>query len=35
VLKVTAGERLTMPAFYTFDATQRERELYSLGPLGD
>jgi Family of unknown function (DUF6065)/2OG-Fe(II) oxygenase superfamily len=35
VLKVLAGERLTMPAFYTFDAAKRERELYSLGPLSD
>ena len=35
VLKVTSGERLTMPAFYTFDASHRERELYSLGALGD
>jgi hypothetical protein len=35
VLKVLSGERLTMPAFYTFDATHRERELYGLGPLAD
>jgi predicted 2-oxoglutarate/Fe(II)-dependent dioxygenase YbiX len=35
VLKVTAGERLTMPAFYTFDAAQRQRELYGIGPLAD
>jgi hypothetical protein len=35
VLKVTEGERLTMPAFYTFDASHRERELYGLGPLAD
>jgi hypothetical protein len=35
VLKVLSGERLTMPAFYTFDATQRERELYGLTRLGD
>ncbi len=33
VLKVLAGDRLTMPAFYTFDASHRERELYGLGPL--
>ena len=33
VLKVTSGERLTMPAFYTFDASHRERELYGLGSL--
>jgi predicted 2-oxoglutarate/Fe(II)-dependent dioxygenase YbiX len=30
VLKVAMGERLTMPAFYTFDASRRERELYGL-----
>jgi hypothetical protein len=35
VLKVQSGERLTMPAFYTFDAAHRERELYGLGPLAD
>jgi hypothetical protein len=35
VLKVTEGERLTMPAFYTFDPSHRERELYGLGPLAD
>lgn len=33
VLKLTSGERLTMPAFYTFDASHRERELYGLGSL--
>ncbi len=35
VLKVLSGERLTMPAFYTFDASHRDRELYSFGPLVD
>jgi len=35
VLKVVSGERLTMPAFYTFDASHRDRELYSPGPLAD
>jgi hypothetical protein len=33
VTKVLSGERLTMPAFYTFDASHRERELYGLGPM--
>jgi hypothetical protein len=33
VTKVLSGERLTMPAFYTFDASHRELELYGLGPL--
>jgi hypothetical protein len=35
VLKVLSGERLTMPAFYTFDPSHRERDLYGLGPVGD
>jgi hypothetical protein len=30
VLNVESGERLTMPAFYTFDAAHRQRELYDL-----
>ncbi len=33
VLKVLSGDRLTMPAFYTFDAAYREPEVYDLGPL--
>ncbi len=32
VLKVVSGDRLTMPAFYTFDAAHRDRDLY--GPAG-
>jgi hypothetical protein len=31
VTKGLSGERLKMPAFYTFDASHRERELYGLG----
>ncbi len=31
VLKVLAGERLTMPAFYTFNSAHRDRALYRLG----
>jgi hypothetical protein len=34
VLKVLSGERLTMPAFYTFDPSQRERDMYNPAPLG-
>jgi uncharacterized membrane protein len=29
VLKVTRGLRLTMPAFYTFDAVQKDRTIYA------
>ena len=28
VLKVTSGLRLTMPAFYTFDAGKKDRTFY-------
>ncbi len=35
VMKVTSGERLTMPAFYTFDPAHRDRAVYGLGPLVD
>jgi len=35
VLTVAARDRLTMPAFYTFDATHRERDLYGLGSLAE
>jgi len=31
VLKVAGRDRLTMPAFYTFTVSQRERDLYGLG----
>jgi hypothetical protein len=31
VLKVLKGDRLTMPAFYTFDASWRDRDVYALG----
>jgi len=30
VTKVLTGDRLTMPAFYTFDASRRDRDLYGL-----
>ena len=33
VLTVLSGDRLTMPAFYTFDPAHRERDLYDLGAL--
>lgn len=33
VLTVASRDRLTMPAFYTFDPSQRERDLYGLGAL--
>jgi hypothetical protein len=35
VIKVRARDRLTMSAFYTFDASHRERDVYGLGPLED
>ena len=35
VIKVRSGDRLTMSAFYTFDASHRERDVYGLGPLAD
>jgi len=28
VLKVTRGDRFTMPAFYSFDRAKRDRTLY-------
>ncbi len=31
VTKVLTGDRLTMPAFYTFDGSRRDRDLYALG----
>ena len=34
VLKVRSKDRLTMSAFYSFDASHRERDVYGLGPLG-
>ena len=33
VIKVRSKDRLTMPAFYTFDVSHRERDLYGFGPL--
>ena len=33
VTKVTARDRLTMPAFYTFDSSHRERDVYGQGAL--
>jgi hypothetical protein len=33
VLKVLEGDRLTMPAFYTFDASRRDRDVYDVGDL--
>lgn len=31
VTRVTGQDRLTMPAFYTFDPSRRERDMYGLG----
>ncbi len=33
VMRVAKKDRLTMPAFYTFDSAQRERDMYGLGAL--
>ncbi len=34
VTLVRRGDRLTMPAFYTFDAAHRDRDVYGINALG-
>jgi hypothetical protein len=34
VLKILRGDRLTMPAFYTFDASRRDRDVYDFAGAG-